>query len=189
MRAVLELVSAGMAPPTAWSEPALVDGLRAGSLPAFERLFKEQSPRMKSLARNLLGNAADAEDAVQDTFVKVYRGISGFTGQSSLSHWVLRILVNTCYDLLRQRRRMVDAEGNLELRAESGSLPLRIALERALSRLSVRHRTVFLLFEVEGLRHQEIAEVLEVPEGTSRSLLFEAKRELRLLLAPAGGAA
>jgi RNA polymerase sigma-70 factor, ECF subfamily len=188
MKAVLELVAAHMAPDSAWSEPALVAGLRAGSLPAFERLFQEQSPRMKSIARNMLGNASDAEDAVQETFVKIYRGISGYSGQSALTHWLLRILVNTCYDILRQRRRIVDSEGALQLRTESGNLPLRVALERALARLSMRHRTVFLLFEVEGLRHQEIAEVLDVPEGTSRSLLFEAKRELRLHLAPAGGA-
>lgn len=188
MRAVLELEAVRIMPSPATGEAALVSGLRAGDVSAFERLYREQGPRMKSVAWNMVGSATDAEDAVQESFLKAYRSMNTFTGQSTLTHWMFRILVNTCYDILRQRRRRQEVDSDAEIRVEPGHTGLRVALERALKRLSLRHRTVFVLFEVEGYRHNEIAEILDVPEGTSRSLLFEAKRELRLLLAPAGGA-
>src|SRR3982074_378565 len=84
---------------------ALADACRAGDLRAYERLYSLQGARMKNLARNILGNALDAEDAVQDTFLKVQRSISSFRGQSSFVTWTFRILVNTCHDARRKRVR------------------------------------------------------------------------------------
>jgi RNA polymerase sigma-70 factor (ECF subfamily) len=136
---------------------------------------------MKSIAFHMLGSQADAEDAVQETFFKVYRSVGSFEGQSSLGTWIYRILLNTCYDQGRKRQRLKEAGPPPEVASRS-DVPLRIALERAIERLNDRHRTVFLLFEVEGLKHSEIAAVLEVPEGTSRTWLFEAKRELKRTL-------
>ncbi|HXM76635.1 MAG TPA: RNA polymerase sigma factor [Thermoanaerobaculia bacterium] len=163
---------------------------------AFESLYERHGARMKSVARNLLGREADAEDAVQETFLKVYRGAASFRGSSSLMTWIYRILVNTCYDALRKRQR--HPEDALEsgapggegpaLAATVGDHPLRLAIEQSLSRLAPRQRAVFLLSAVEGFSHREIAAVLDVSEGASRTLLFEAKRRLQDLLWSGGAA-
>jgi RNA polymerase sigma-70 factor (ECF subfamily) len=94
---------------------------------------------------------------------------------------MLRILINCCYDILRKRRRLAEKPMLKEVLTDS-ELGLKVALERALLSLNEQHRLVFLMFEVEGLKHSEISSVLEVPEGTSRAWLFEAKRALKQIL-------
>ncbi len=172
-------------------DTALAIACRAGDLRAYERLYVLQGARMKNLARNLLGNSNDAEDAVQETFVKIQRGIASFRGQSSFVTWTFRILVNTCHDARRSRLRKnevsdsaADQPVRLEPRAPGANPALRIALERALATLTAHQREVFLLFEVEGLSHAEIAEMLDVSETASKNTLFQAKRNLRKLLEP-----
>jgi len=166
------------------SEADLLAACRRGELRAFERLYDAHNSRLKSVAFHILGHRQDAEDAVQETFLKLYRAIDGFQGQSGIGTWLCRILINVCYDVARKRKRDADPEEHrLELRAAPGREPaLRVALETAMARLQPKHRMVFLLFEVEGLRHQEIAAILEIPEGTSKAWLFEAKKELKRML-------
>ncbi|HEY3938832.1 MAG TPA: RNA polymerase sigma factor [Bryobacteraceae bacterium] len=168
------------------TDAELAEGCKRGNLRAFERLYDLHAGRMKSLAFHLLGNRADAEDTVQEAFLKVYRAVQGFDGHSSLATWVYRILLNCCYDAIRKRQRLAENPAPAEFRVDS-KLPLKIALERAVSLLSERQRIVFLMFEVEGLKHSEIAGILEVPEGTSRSWLFEAKCRLKRMLTEAAG--
>ena len=118
---------------------------------AYERLYQLQGARMRNLARNLLGSLSDAEDAVQDTFIKIQRGIRSFRGQSSFVTWTFRILVNTCYDVRRSRVRrkeqaQEDARESLprpEFRAPGAHPSLRMALERALAALTRHQRDVF----------------------------------------------
>src|SRR5712672_4076276 len=86
-------------------DTALAAACLSGDLRAYERLYSLHGARMKNLARNILGSATDAEDAVQETFLKVQRSIASFRGQSSLVTWTFRILVNTCYDARRSRLR------------------------------------------------------------------------------------
>lgn len=186
----ISLAETDTGPPTA--EEELVEGCRTGNIEAFERLYEAHGPRMKSIAMNLLGNAADAEDAVQEAFLKIYRAARGFRGQSAFTTWVYRVLVNTCYDLMRRGRRRPEmvASDAVELPPARGAdHPLRLSLEQCLGRLRPRHRSVFLLFEVEGFSHREIGEILDVPEGTSKTLLFTAKRELQGMLWTGGAAA
>lgn len=166
-------------------ERELLEGLAAGSLPAFERLFAENGDRMKSIAANLLGNLADAEDAVQEAMLKAYRGAARFRGGATLSTWLYRILLNTCYDFLRQSRRRAEAPMPPSAAvppARSVDHPLRLSIEQALSRLEARERAAFLLCEVEGFSHREAGEILEVGEGASRALLFRARRRLQKAL-------
>ncbi|HVT94356.1 MAG TPA: RNA polymerase sigma factor [Bryobacteraceae bacterium] len=163
------------------SDSELIEGCRRGSLAAFERVYFAHSPRMKSIAFHMLQNKQDAEDAVQEAFLKIHRSIHGFQGESSLGTWIYRILINCCYDIGRRRKRRAETAAPADC-AHHSEAPLRIALEKALNRIGERQRMVFLLFEVEGLKHSEIAGILGVPEGTSRSWLFEAKRELKNLL-------
>jgi RNA polymerase sigma-70 factor, ECF subfamily len=177
-------------------DAALAAGCLAGDLRAYERLYQLQGTRMKNLARNLLGSATDAEDAVQDTFLKIQRGIGTFRGQSAFVTWAFRILVNTCHDLRRSRARRKERTQDdsrstspiPEPRAPGAHPTLRIALQRALATLTQHQREVFLLYEVEGFRHAEIAALLEVSETASKNTLFQAKKNLRGMLDPLRGA-
>jgi RNA polymerase sigma-70 factor (ECF subfamily) len=163
------------------SEADLLAACRRQDILAFEQLYETHGARLKSIAYHMVGNRQDAEDAVQETFLKLYRAIHGFQGQSSVGTWLCRITINVCYDLARKRQREREAPA-AEQPAPSQQVGLRVALEDALGRINPRHRMVFLLFEVEGLRHAEIASILEVPEGTSKAWLFEAKKELKRML-------
>jgi RNA polymerase sigma-70 factor (ECF subfamily) len=175
-------------------DSALAAACRSGDLEAYERLYLQQGARMKNLARNLLGSPIDAEDAVQETFLKVQRGISSFRGQSSFVTWTFRILVNTCHDARRSRLRKKEVTGDSseesprpEPRAPAAHPSLRLALQRALAKLTRHQRDVFLLYEVEGFRHAEIATMLEITEAASKNTLFQAKKNLRQMLeAPRG---
>ena len=172
-------------------DAALAEGCRSGDLRAYERLYTLHGGRMKNLARNVLGSPVDAEDAVQDTFLKVQRSIASFRGQSSFVTWTYRILINTCYDARRSRLRKKEIANDdseetprMEPRAPGAHPSLRMALERALATLTQHQRDVFLLYEVEGFRHAEIAGMLEITETASKNTLFQAKRNLRLMLEP-----
>lgn len=169
------------------TDAELLESCRRGDVRAFERLYNQQVTRMKSLAFHLVGAREDAEDAVQEAFLKVYKAIGSFESNSALSSWMLRILINCCYDILRKRQRLAEKPILKEVATDS-KLTLKVTLERALLTLNEQHRLVFLMFEVEGLKHSEIANVLEVPEGTSRAWLFEAKRALKRILMQRGQA-
>src|SRR5512132_3853631 len=86
------------------TENELFERCRAGDLAAFEQLYQRNAPRMKSIALNLLHDVADAEDAVQEAFLKIYRGAKTFRGGAAFSTWIYRVTVNTCYDALRRRK-------------------------------------------------------------------------------------
>jgi RNA polymerase sigma-70 factor, ECF subfamily len=172
-------------------DAALAAACRSGDLRAYERLYAMHGVRMKNLARNVLGNPVDAEDAVQETFLKVQRSIASFRGQSSFVTWTYRILINTCYDARRSRLRKKEVANDdseetphLEPRAPGAHPSLRMALERALEKLTRHQRDVFLLFEVEGFRHAEIAGMLEITATASKNTLFQAKKNLRQMLEP-----
>jgi RNA polymerase sigma-70 factor (ECF subfamily) len=182
----------GAAAEAATEDAALAAACRAGDLRAYERLYSLHGAKMKNLARNVLGNAVDAEDAVQETFLKVQRSIASFRGQSSFVTWTYRILINTCYDARRSRLRKKEVttdddsedKPRIEPRAPGAHPSLRMALERALGKLTRHQRDVFLLYEVEGFRHAEIAGMLEITEAASKNTLFQAKRNLREMLEP-----
>jgi len=167
-------------------EAELLEGARRGEVSAFERLFASHGERMKSLAGNLLGNPSEAEDAVQETFLKIYRAAPSFRGAARISTWAYRVLVNTCYDWLRRRSRRPESPAPSEtsapdfgLSAPESDHPLRVDLAASLAALDPKRRAAFVLFEVEGFSHREVGDILGVPEGASRSLVFEARRELQ----------
>ncbi len=162
------------------SEAALLAACRRREISAFEQLYHTHGARLKSIAYHIVGNRQDAEDAVQEAFLKLYKAIEGFQAHSSIGTWLCRIVINVCYDLARKRRH--EAEMPAEVGGAEPCATLRVALDTALQRLNPKHRMVFLLFEVEGLRHSDIASILEIPEGTSKGWLFEAKKELKRLL-------
>lgn len=163
----------------------LAAGCAAGDGKVFEEIYRRFGERMKSVAWGHLGNVSDAEDAVQETFLKIHRAAKTFTAEASFSTWAYRILVNTCYDVLRRRKRRIeetnldDAFESVERTAPSVDDHKRIALRRMLDELPEQRRAVFTLFEIEGMSHAEIAEILGISEGNSKWILFATKKELQ----------
>ncbi len=162
------------------------------SLDAFQELYRLQGARLKSIALNLLGNVDDAEDAVQEVFLRAHRSLGKFRGQAALSTWTYRILLNYCRDVWRKKRYRQEVQPEvhpdvpIDPPVPAGNHPLRMALEASVARLSRKHREVFLLFEVEGFTHAEIGGMLEMSEPASKNLLYEAKQQLRVLLKKKG---
>jgi RNA polymerase sigma-70 factor, ECF subfamily len=172
-------------------DAAIAARCQSGDLQGYERLYALHGARMKNLARNMLGNSLDAEDAVQETFLKIQRSIASFRGQSSFVTWAYRILINTCYDAGRKRVRKKEVATeepgeapSREPRAAVAHPSLRMALERALAQLPGRQRDIFLMYEVEGFPHAEIASILKISAGASKNALFQAKKSLRQILEP-----
>jgi RNA polymerase sigma-70 factor (ECF subfamily) len=139
---------------------------------------------MKSIAYNHLGNAGDAEDAVQETFLKVHRAASTYNGQSAFTTWMYRVLINTCYDALRRRQRRIQStsiDDTLQVERAGASVDdaKRMTLRKMLEDLPEQRRTVFTLFEIEGLSHAEIGQILNISEGNSKWILFATKKQLQ----------
>ena len=163
----------------------LAAGCAAGDSTVFEEIYRRFGDRMKSIAWNHLGNRTDAEDAIQETFLKLHRASATFTGEAAFATWLCRILVNTCCDFLRKRKRRVE-ESSMDLVAERGLRTSasvddtkRMTLRKLLDELPEQRRMVFTLFEIEGLSHAEIGRVLGISEGNSKWILFSTKKELQ----------
>jgi len=159
----------------------------------FERVVTDQLDSLYRTALRLLGNAEDAEDAVQECCARAYRGLDGFKPGSTLKPWLFRILKNICIDRLRWRARVrhvsiddEDCKLDVETRS-SGDTPegdcirssLGRMIDKALAELTVEQRTVVVLVLIEGFTYAEAAEALDVAEGTIRSRLNRARSRLR----------
>lgn len=161
----------------------LVLGCQRGDEAAFRVLLRRYRGRAVFLAAQILRDRTEAEDVVQEAFLKVFRSISGFRGQSSFYSWLYRIVVNLCMD----RRRRVSAQRTVPLDEEwdapsgGGWGETRLQVEALLGRLSPEMRVTLLMREVVGLSYDEIARELEVPIGTVRSRLSAAREQFRRL--------
>jgi RNA polymerase sigma-70 factor (ECF subfamily) len=181
-------------------ERELIQRLRAGDAAAFRELVERHKRRLFTLAYDLLGNVHDAEDVSQEAFIKVYRGIGAFRGEAQLGSWMYRIVVNLCLNRRRKKalsemelRENFDEDGapqlvsarhseaNPEQMAEAEVM--RIHLRRALDKLSPQQRTVFILRHDEDLPLAEVAQILNLSEGTVKSQLFRALKKLQQALA------
>jgi len=169
-----------------------------GDADAFASLFHAHKARIYSVCLRMTNNTAEAEDLTQDAFMQVFRKLSTFRGDSALSTWLYRIAVNTVLMRFRKkalRQISLDEPSRQEskpVRREYGSTDDRlvgsvdrIALARAIQELPDGYRTIFLLHEVEGYEHQEIAEMLNCSVGNSKSQLHKARLRIRELLQPA----
>ena len=163
-----------------------------GDPAAFEAVYRTHAGRLLGLVSRMLGSAPEAEDVLQEIFITAHRKLSGFRGDSSLGTWLYRIAVNQCLDHLRSRgARMasvtesLDREEAREPAAVSPAMPTaisRIDLERAIAQLPPGCRAAFVLHDVEGRDHQEVARALGISEGTSKSQVHKARMRLRALL-------
>jgi RNA polymerase sigma-70 factor, ECF subfamily len=171
---------------------ALVERCRAGDLGAFEELYKAHAGKLFSLASRMLGNPSDAEDLLQEIFLSAHRKLDGFRGESALGTWLYRLATNHCLDFLRSRasktRQVTDTLDDDPGWYEPGRRGLaeqtvtKMDLERAMARLPEGCRAAFVLHDVQGLEHREVAEVLGIAEGTSKSQVHKARLRLRAML-------
>ena len=164
---------------------ARLDRTVAGDMAALGELFAAHGDLVYRTAVRLTGGTADAEDVTQELFVRLPAALRGFTGgRASFVGWIRRVAVREALMHLRsgRRRREVSVDGVAALVAREDHALDRLSIERALARLSDEHRTVFLLKEVEGFAHTEIAELLGISVANSEVRLHRARRQLRDLL-------
>lgn len=178
----------------------LIARTQAGDASAFDELIVKYSPRLYGLVYNMTSNHEDTNDLLQDIWAKAYRSIVGFRGQSSFYTWIHSIAVNMSINFLkkRNRRKLVsldDIDSGIQNDKEfveltASSTPIREAnlgelqkrLNESMQKLSSEHRAVVTMFDIQGMPHAEIAKILGISEGTVRSRLFYAHRQLQNFL-------
>ena len=182
---------------TGRSEAENIERARGGDAAAFECLYQSHCKRVYAICLRMLGNTTDAEDLTQESFLLLFRKLHTFRGESAFSTWLHRLVVNTV--LMHLRKRSLPAvsmeagpapDGETapssfdiaasDLRLE-GSID-RINLRRCIAQLPVGSRAIFVLHDIEGYQHHEIAEMLGRSEGVSKSQLHRARKRLRELL-------
>ncbi|MEE8476991.1 MAG: sigma-70 family RNA polymerase sigma factor, partial [Gemmatimonadales bacterium] len=176
------------------AEGGLVAAAKEGDQTAFGTLVDRYAGVVRRVARSILGNDFDADDAAQDAFLLAWRNLDRFDPERPFRPWLMRIVVNAATDLYRRRkvRHAGALPETLQDRAagpdrETDRALLRERLSEALAELSERHRAAITMFDGEGYSHADIAEIMDVPVGTVRSLVFHARRALRKALAPYRG--
>jgi RNA polymerase sigma-70 factor (ECF subfamily) len=173
----------------------LAQRCRDGDAAAFEEIYRAHAGRLYNLLFRMAGSAQDAEDLLQEVFLHAYRKLASFRGDSTLGTWLYRLAVNHCLDVLRGRQKKMqratdslDEEGASEPAAVMPVVPTavsRLDLDRAIARLPEGCRAAFVLHDVEGFEHQEVASLMGISQGTSKSQVHKARMKLRALLSGA----
>jgi len=170
-------------------ERHLIESARRGEPAAERALYEQHVGRVYRMAHRMTGDAALAEDVTQDTFVRAFGRLDEFEFRSQFSTWLHAITTNVALNVLRTHRRTRDHEqpteelGRLPVATHDGDRALRIALHRAIDTLNDDMRATFVLHDLEGYTHTEVAEMLGVEEGTSKARLSRARAKLRAVLA------
>jgi RNA polymerase sigma-70 factor (ECF subfamily) len=163
----------------------LVARARGGDLPAFEQLYRRHAGRIYALCRRMSGDPGLAEDQTQETFVRAWRKLDSLRGDAGFSAWLRRVAINVVLGDRRSQGRRAERERPV---ADPDGLPSPgspvsdgsgLDLEKAIGALPARAREVFVLHDVEGYRHQEIARWLGITVGTTKAQLHRARRKLR----------
>lgn len=167
----------------------LIERARGGDGLAMRRLHDRHAPRVYAVVRRLAGEDALAEDWAQEAWVRIFRALPAFRGDSRFTTWIHRVAVNSALQGRRRRGRREDLETDLPdvLPGPVGGpepVFLRARLEHAMARLPERMRQVLVLHDVEGYTHEEIGELLGINAGTSKSQLFKARARMREILRP-----
>lgn len=167
-------------------EHTLVISAQQGDHSAFGGLVRLHQKRMYAIARAIVTVHEDAEDAVQEAFIRAYNALDRFNTDQSLGAWLNRIVANAALDIARRRRvrtteQLHDAYADT-FRDPGEADELNHRLKAALKQIPDRMRSVIVLHDVEGFAHAEIGAMLGIPEGTARSDLHHARRRLRILL-------
>jgi RNA polymerase sigma-70 factor, ECF subfamily len=170
----------------------LAQSAASGNMSAFEELYNRHHRRVYSLCLRMLQNTAEAEDLTQEVFIQLYRKIGSFRGDSAFTTWLHRLTVNQV--LMHFRKRTVKfekttEEGETPVQIVAGTenqakMPIvdKIAIDKAIAQLPNGYRNVFVLHDVEGYEHEEVAKILGCSVGTSKSQLHKARLKMRKLL-------
>jgi RNA polymerase sigma-70 factor (ECF subfamily) len=187
-------------PATPAAEMDLVRRAQGGDLEAYDELVKRYQERIYATVYHMTSNHEDANDLAQDSFIKAFQALKSFKGGSSFYTWLYRIAVNKTINFLKQRKNRVhmslndldfNTENNPDLvalisdktpRRDAGLKELQEKLNTALLKLSEPHRLVVVLHDVQGMSHEEVAQVMDCNIGTVRSRLFYARQQLQSLL-------
>ena len=195
--AIGQLARQRPAEPVAWTEANAIRHAQAGDAAAFEFLYQLHGRRVYALCLRMVSNPADAEDLAQEAFLQLFRKISTFRGESAFSTWLHRMTVNVVLMRLRKKSLPTDSlEETIDPDAENsapkrdvGAPDLRLSgavdrvnLERSIEKLPPGYRTVFVLHDVQGYEHNEIAGIMGCSVGNSKSQLHKARTRLRELL-------
>jgi RNA polymerase sigma-70 factor (ECF subfamily) len=169
------------------SESDLIKGCLEGDRRAQEYLYQRFSPKMYGVCLRYAGKAEDAQDILQDGFVKVFKNLHMYRGDGSFEGWVRRIFVNTAIEHYRRQVNLYPVTENHENLLETKELSAFDSLSvkdlmKIIQQLSPGYRTVFNLYVVEGYSHKEIAEMIGISEGTSKSQLARAKGVLQSII-------
>jgi RNA polymerase sigma-70 factor (ECF subfamily) len=175
----------------------LVARTQAGDARAFDELVVKFSPRLYGLVYNMTSNHEDTNDLLQEIFAKAYRSVKGFQGKSSFYTWIHSIAVNMTINFLKKRNRrsamslddvdngiandpdFIEATSDHDPRHQANLGELQKKLNEAMLKLSEEHRAVVTMFDIQGMPHAEIAKIMKTSEGTVRSRLFYAHRQLQ----------
>lgn len=172
------------------SDDELVRRIRSGDEAAFQELVGRYADGLYALACSVLGNAADAEDVLQETLLGAFRRIGAFEGRSSVKTWLVRILLNHVSKLRRSRRvrqalslqeqaTSESADGRLATASPASAVESRVDLAAMLQELSPEHREILVLRELQQMSYDEMAQALHVPRGTVESRLHRARQEMK----------
>ncbi|MFC1564194.1 RNA polymerase sigma factor [candidate division KSB1 bacterium] len=169
----------------------LFQRLKQGEKIACKELYEMYKDKVYSTSVRFLRNFHDAEDASQEIFLKIFRNINRFRGDSSLNTWIYRIAVNTCMDRLKSRMHTEKEDDIYEVEETNVKISREYLpgndlniIENEIEKLPDRCKAVFILRAVEGFKHEEISKILQVSVGTSKSQYFNAKAILRKNLLP-----
>ncbi len=168
-----------------------IRAIARGDSAAFQRLIDREGPRLLRFARGLLGSLDEAEDCVQETFIRLWENAAAWTPEARVGTWLYRVCYNRSIDVLRRRRAIVD-DSVLEEFPDPAELPdaliardeTVLSLRDAIERLPARQRTAILLFHFQDLSQREASEVMGVGEAAFESVLARARRQLKRWLSP-----
>ena len=166
----------------------LVERIRAGDRSAERELYEAHVDRVYRLAYRMVGEDALARDMTQDTFVRVFRKLDGFRGDAAFTTWLHQVTTSVVLNGIRKRKRIESRERDLETAPQVGVTPTRAEpdlkrrLTEAVNGLPEAYRAVFVMHDVEGYTHREIADALDVKTGTSKARLSRARARLRIEL-------
>ncbi|HOM03599.1 MAG TPA: sigma-70 family RNA polymerase sigma factor [Acetivibrio sp.] len=183
-----------------YSEKELIDRAKKGDVEAFEQLIEGCQKKVFNIAFRMLGNYDDASELAQEVFLKAYKSIKNFKGDSLFNTWIYKVATNACLDEIRKRknkkvvfldediefngneikRQIKDDSPGPELTAEDNEL--KRAVKDSINMLSEEYRTVIVLRDIQGFSYEEISQIIKCPEGTVKSRINRARQALKKIL-------
>lgn len=182
------------------NEQLLIERSKNGDVSAFEMLIEAYQKKVFNLAYRIIGNYDDANDIAQEAFIRIFRSISGFRGQSSFSTWIYRITTNVCLDEIRKRKNKSVQYLDDDIQTDDGEMQrqiisddplpeeiaerkeLRAVINDSLGELKEEYRIIITLRDIQGMSYEEIAKVLDCPTGTVKSRINRARQALKNVL-------